>query len=107
MHTTPFGALINPVLACSPTLCPTCHRITHDGINRKINFDRRICRCGKAWNSRAVNRIRNWVCERKQPYTYDEAVQAADEIRMDGRGSPAPYKCPFGDHYHVGHKPQL
>lgn len=52
--------------------------------------------------------LRWYECERKQALTRDEAVQRSTEIAAAGpphvsRGvHPAPYLCPYGDHWHIG-----
>lgn len=86
----------------SPSRCPTCKRAMHGRVLGKVDFEKKICRCGRPWNGLAEYRLRNWVCTRKVAYEHEEANKAANEIGMDNRGVMRPYHCYWGDHYHVG-----
>lgn len=85
--------------------CPTCRRTLgrKGGVLNEVDFDKKICRCGRPWNGIAEQRLRNWLCSRKVPYErYEDAARAANDLRMEAKGITRPYPCPFGNHYHVG-----
>ena len=53
---------------------------------------------------------RNRTCTGKTPHpTRNDAIHAATERQRNygaTRNATNVYKCPYGDHWHVGHKPR-
>jgi hypothetical protein len=83
--------------------CPTCRR-SFRGRLGSVDFSNRLCRCGRPWNGTAVARLKNWMCNRKQRFTHDEANAGVGDIRMEGRGFPRPYLCVFCEYFHIGNE---
>lgn len=49
-------------------------------------------------------RLRRTSCTKKKAYTAGQADVQAHYLRRQGI-EVHPYKCPFGNHSHVGHRP--
>lgn len=52
-------------------------------------------------------RVKRHVCGRKQEYgTLGFAIKVAKRMQDKHFATFDAYKCPYGDHYHVGHRTQ-